>query len=237
MPGVHGGTATGVPEESGAEVAEKAQARKAAAQRTPPDRPGKDERATGTRRGAAAKGAEENPAGSVPASSMPAGSASEPGGTSEPSGPSRPGGGAGPGAGVPGGSAGAATLPVREGESAWTRAEVDAIRSELESELARQDREAAALQTNIDDVLRDTGGGVGDDQADSGAKAFEREQEMTLLATVRESRFQTERALRRIADGSYGRCESCGNPIGKLRLQAYPRATLCVSCKQQQERR
>jgi RNA polymerase-binding transcription factor DksA len=48
---------------------------------------------------------------------------------------------------------------------------------------------------------------------------------------------QTERALARIADGTYGVCEICGNPIGKLRLQAFPRATLCVADKQRQERR
>ena len=33
------------------------------------------------------------------------------------------------------------------------------------------------------------------------------------------------------------RCESCGNPIGKMRLMAFPRATLCMSCKQREERR
>lgn len=136
-----------------------------------------------------------------------------------------------------GAGAGVGVLPVREGEIAWAEAELDAVREGLRGELARLDREAASLQTNIEDVLRDSGGGVGDDQADSGAKAFEREQEMTLLATVRESRFQTERALQRIGDGTYGLCESCGNAIGKARLQAFPRATLCVSCKQKQERR
>src|SRR5664280_2830893 len=37
--------------------------------------------------------------------------------------------------------------------------------------------------------------------------------------------------------GTYGACESCGRPIAKARLQAFPRATLCVSCKQREERR
>ncbi|MBN9325656.1 MAG: TraR/DksA family transcriptional regulator, partial [Cellulomonas sp.] len=41
----------------------------------------------------------------------------------------------------------------------------------------------------------------------------------------------------RIAAGTYGACESCGKPIGKARLQAFPRATLCVECKQREERR
>ena len=47
----------------------------------------------------------------------------------------------------------------------------------------------------------------------------------------REMLDQSEHALERIDDGTYGICESCGNPIGKLRLQAVPRATLCRSCK------
>ena len=48
---------------------------------------------------------------------------------------------------------------------------------------------------------------------------------------------QTRHALERIDAGSYGDCESCGTPIGKMRLQAFPRATLCMTCKQKQERR
>ena len=43
--------------------------------------------------------------------------------------------------------------------------------------------------------------------------------------------------LARIDDGTYGICESCGEPIGKMRLMAFPRATLCMTCKQREERR
>lgn len=129
------------------------------------------------------------------------------------------------------------TLAVRSGETPWTVDELGEIRGELTSELERIERQVATLQSSIADVLRDSGDGAGDDTADTGSKAFEREQEMTLLAHTRESLFQTEHALRRIAAGTYGACESCGQPIGKARLQAFPRATLCVSCKQKQERR
>jgi DnaK suppressor protein len=131
----------------------------------------------------------------------------------------------------------APALVVREEEDPWTPAELAAVREELTAELDRIGLDMAALQFSIADVLRDSGDGAGDDQADTGSKAFEREQEMTLLANARESRFQTQRAVQAIEDGTYGRCESCGNPIGKARLQAFPRATLCVSCKQMQERR
>lgn len=126
---------------------------------------------------------------------------------------------------------------VRADEPPWTPAELAEIRAELSAELDRIAGDVEMLQSSIADVLRDSGDGAGDDQADTGSKAFEREQEMTLLANTRESMFQTRRALARIDDGSYGSCESCGNGVGKLRLQAFPRATLCVACKQAQERR
>jgi DnaK suppressor protein len=128
-------------------------------------------------------------------------------------------------------------LAVREDESPWTEVELQAVRDELSAELTRLEGELNTIQGSIDDVLRDSVDGSGDDQADSGAKAFEREQEMTLLANARSAMLQTRHALTLIEIGTYGICESCGNPIGKLRLQAFPRATLCVSCKQRQERR
>jgi DnaK suppressor protein len=131
----------------------------------------------------------------------------------------------------------AAGIAVRPNESPWTDQELTEVRAELETELGRIQRDLDNLQASLNEVLRDSGDGAGDDTADTGSKAFEREQELTLLANTRETLFQTERALQRIADGTYGTCESCGEGIGKARLQAFPRATLCVSCKQRQERR
>ena len=46
-----------------------------------------------------------------------------------------------------------------------------------------------------------------------------------------------QRALARISVGTFATCESCGKAVGKARLQAFPRATLCVECKQREERR
>jgi RNA polymerase-binding transcription factor len=78
---------------------------------------------------------------------------------------------------------------------------------------------------------------AGDDQADTGTKTFEREQEITLANNILERINQVERALERLDDGSYGWCERCGNPIPVERLAAFPSATLCVTCKQMEERR
>ena len=42
---------------------------------------------------------------------------------------------------------------------------------------------------------------------------------------------EIDAALARIAAGTYGRCESCGGPIGRDRLQALPTATRCIRCQ------
>ncbi len=47
---------------------------------------------------------------------------------------------------------------------------------------------------------------------------------------------QIEDALARIKTGHYGACEQCGQPIKKARLKAIPFTTLCVSCKEEEER-
>jgi len=43
-------------------------------------------------------------------------------------------------------------------------------------------------------------------------------------------------ALKKIEDGSFGVCEVCEEPIGKKRLEARPETTLCIKCKEDQER-
>jgi DnaK suppressor protein len=131
----------------------------------------------------------------------------------------------------------AAGFPVREGEGPWTDTEITKLRWRLTEEAAELQAEIDRAETDIADRLGDSVSDAGDDQADIGAKAFEREHELSLTYNARELLTQTERALARIDSRSYGSCESCGEPIGKARLQAFPRATLCVSCKQREERR
>jgi RNA polymerase-binding transcription factor DksA len=126
---------------------------------------------------------------------------------------------------------------VSEGEAAWNAAELKAIRSELAKELVRLQSELAAIESEMDALIADAGDGAGDDQADAGTKTFEREHEMSLVINARDMVLQTERALERIDTKTYGNCEECGAPIGKARLQVFPRATLCMLCKQKEERR
>lgn len=126
---------------------------------------------------------------------------------------------------------------VSESETPWNASELKAIRSELAKDLVRLKDELVAAEIEMDLLIRESGEGAGDDQVDAGTKTFEREHEMSLVINARDMVLQTERALGRIDDKTYGRCEECGNSIGKARLQVFPRATLCMLCKAKEERR
>ena len=126
---------------------------------------------------------------------------------------------------------------VRPDESPWTPVELAAVREGLQSDHVELQAEIKAAETGIAGLVNDSGEGAGDDAADAGFKTFEREHEMQLAENHRELLLQTDRALARLDGGTYGICEVCGGPIGKARLQAFPRATMCMSCKQEQERR
>lgn len=135
------------------------------------------------------------------------------------------------------GASEAVALPVREGEAPWTAEEIDEIRAELQSDADRMAKAIAEAEADLADLLNDGPDGAGKDPADVGSSNFERDQEMSLAANTREMYEQTQLALRLLDEGRYGWCESCGGPIGKARLQVFPRATLCVPCKQREERR
>ena len=65
------------------------------------------------------------------------------------------------------------------------------------------------------------------------------EQSMRMRLRNRESFYlkKVDEALERIEDGTFGECEACGEDIELRRLEARPTATLCVSCKEEQERK
>ena len=128
-------------------------------------------------------------------------------------------------------------LAVRPNEEPWTAGEQKAVRADLEADLNRLRGELDNSARELQDLLRDGVDGAGNDQADVGSKGLERDSEMSLAANQRELLLQTEKALARLDNGTYGDCEMCGEPIGKMRLMAFPRATLCMTCKQREERR
>jgi len=65
-------------------------------------------------------------------------------------------------------------------------------------------------------------------------EASELEKRMALEERLRESLNEVEHALQKYEAGTYGLCDSCGQPIERGRLEAIPQASLCLSCKAQQ---
>ncbi|GAA0554455.1 TraR/DksA family transcriptional regulator [Actinomadura livida] len=186
--------------------------------------------------------ADEGAGPGTAASKAPAakGSTAKPGGSAAKRAPAKRGrpGGAADGASGDGrgdGQTSVAELPVREGEHQWTAAELAEVRTGLREQIETLRAEIAASASQI--AEGDSSDGAGDDQADAGAKTYAREHELALAYNSQDLLAQIERAVQRMDAGTYGICESCTRPIGKARLQVFPRATLCVTCKQREERR
>jgi DnaK suppressor protein len=129
---------------------------------------------------------------------------------------------------------GTAKGETRGDDGAWTREELAEVKARLLAEIEelKADIERAEARMAAETIESD-----GDDEADAGAKTYEREREIALSLNARDLLAQNERAIARVDAGTYGVCESCQRPIGKERLRAFPRATLCMACKQREERR
>ncbi|WP_374199479.1 TraR/DksA family transcriptional regulator [Glycomyces sp. YM15] len=118
-----------------------------------------------------------------------------------------------------------------ESEQAELRA---ALKERLDELVEEQQRYTDSITLAQRERLSDT---AGDDQIDSGSKTVEHEHEVAVAGSLSERIRQVSHALERLDEGGYGFCEKCGNPIPAARLAAFPSATLCVSCKQLEERR
>lgn len=66
--------------------------------------------------------------------------------------------------------------------------------------------------------------------ADSGQVTAERGEVEALAGSLLETLAEVEDALAKLDDGTYGSCESCGQPIPEARLEAMPAARLCIAC-------
>jgi DnaK suppressor protein len=66
--------------------------------------------------------------------------------------------------------------------------------------------------------------------ADSSQVTAERGEAEALATQLKETLADVELALGKIDSGTYGQCESCGQPIGEARLEAMPAARRCIGC-------
>jgi RNA polymerase-binding protein DksA len=113
------------------------------------------------------------------------------------------------------------------------------IRAQLEAEGADLQQQETELEENsFEGTQSDLTGEVGldEDFADAGTATFDRERDLSIRNNIRDLIAQITRAIRKIDEGTYGRCENCGNPIDAQRIKALPHALLCLDCKRREER-
>jgi RNA polymerase-binding protein DksA len=117
---------------------------------------------------------------------------------------------------------------------------LDRLRIQLIDELAQHVRQAEGLQAEAEALAneREPGDTQFDEESGEGdTLSVERERDLALSASARQTVEDITKALARMDDGSYGYCEVCGDRIPVPRLEAIPWADQCVKCKSRGERR
>ena len=105
------------------------------------------------------------------------------------------------------------------------------LRIRLEGEQKRLLEEIEQLEANVRPAeVRREGSPFGKREEEA-TESFELEKRLALEKQVREHLAEVEHALDKFEKGTYGLCDSCGQPIAPDRLEALPQASLCVSCK------
>ena len=108
------------------------------------------------------------------------------------------------------------------------------LRARLENEQAHLTEELEQLQT---------GGSTSEERRESSSfgkreeeatETLELEKRLALENRLREQLTDVEHALHKFEEGTYGLCDSCGEPIDPARLDALPQASLCMTCKAKQ---
>jgi DnaK suppressor protein len=104
----------------------------------------------------------------------------------------------------------------------------------------RLTQERERIETDLDSLGKEIAvlgeaqqieGSVGNHLADDATDVMEQERNLALIGNLQERLHDVDRALERLAAGTYGICERCGKPIAPARLEALPFATLCIDCK------
>ena len=117
---------------------------------------------------------------------------------------------------------------------------IERLKDSLLEERARHVQQAADLQAEADQLAAEREGGDTQFDEESGEGDtinIERERDLLLSASAQQIVDEIDRALERMANGTYGLCLPAGRRINLERLEALPYAETCVDCKARAERR
>ena len=105
------------------------------------------------------------------------------------------------------------------------------LRARLESEQERLFGELKQLEADARPADERREGSPFGKREEEATESFELEKRLALEKQLRDHLAEVERALSKFEKGTYGLCDSCGQPIASDRLEALPQASLCVDCK------
>ncbi|MBA7572084.1 MAG: molecular chaperone DnaK [Dehalococcoidia bacterium] len=108
------------------------------------------------------------------------------------------------------------------------------LRARLESEQKRLNEELEQLKSSVRPANERREGSPFGKREEEATESFELERRLTLEKRLRDQKADVEHALQKFEDGSYGLCDNCGKPIAPARMEALPRASLCLDCKARQ---
>jgi RNA polymerase-binding transcription factor DksA len=116
---------------------------------------------------------------------------------------------------------------------ATRRAQLTEEREQLLVQLGHMGRAPRGEATSDPDSPERGGLAFDEGFADSGQVTAERGEVDALSTSLLDGLREVDDALAKFADGTYGKCESCGEQISEARLEAMPSARLCISCASQ----
>ena len=108
------------------------------------------------------------------------------------------------------------------------------LRSRLESEQRRLNKELEQLIASARPSEERREGSPFGKREEEATESLELEKRLALEKRIREPLAEVEHALQKFQEGTYGLCDSCGQPIDPARLEALPQASLCLNCKARQ---
>jgi len=108
----------------------------------------------------------------------------------------------------------------------------------LEKKQALLDDIGHHMDSQVSTTIRESTGDISSysyHMADQGTDAMEREKAFMFASRSGRLVYHIDEALRRIEDGTYGKCAVCEKEIARTRLKAVPHARMCIECKSSEE--
>jgi DnaK suppressor protein len=120
-------------------------------------------------------------------------------------------------------------------EASMTNPDLTPYRERLLALRARLEGDVTQMEDNALNKDHSKTTSMPTDMAELGSGNFDQEFTLSMLGSEKDAIDQIDGAIKRIDDGSYGQCETCGMKLAKSRLEAIPYAAQCVRCASQQE--